>query len=144
MFGVGGVCGSAWFSVLLPTSFHSLHINILELFAVYVAVIAWGRSWENKRICLFSDNQCVVQVATLGSCKDPHMMCILRTMFFFTALRNIRLLLRHIPGISNINADYLSRLQVQRFLRASPLADPEQTFIPAEIWRVFDDCDGPT
>ena len=42
-------------------------------------------------------------------------MSLVRRLFFFLAVRNLNLLLRHVPGKLNIDADACSRLQVQRF-----------------------------
>ena len=140
-FGIGAVCGTAWLSAPLPQAVAQLHINILELFAVFVAVATWGRQWVNKRVLFFSDNMCVVQVASAGTCKDRLMMRILRAMFFFTAQHNIILSFRHLPGSSNVNADLLSRLQVQRFLQLSPFADRVPSAIPSSAWKVFEDDD---
>ena len=139
--GIGAVCGSAWFSAPLPPSFVAFHINTLELFAVFAAVVTWGRQWAGRRVLIFTDNSCVVQVASSGTCKDKDMMRILRELFFFTAEHKFRLSFRHIPGINNCHADSLSRLQVRRFLQLSPQANEHPVITPAWIWHIFDDND---
>ena len=40
-------------------------------------------------------------------------MSLVRRLFFFLAQRNVNLLLAHVPVCQNINADMLSRLQVE-------------------------------
>ena len=143
LIGIGAVCGSHWFSAPLPPQLGTLHINILELFAVYTAVLTWGEAWKNMHILIHSDNECVVQVARSGACKDSTMMRILRALFFITARWNVRLSFQHIPGVENLYADLLSRLQVSRFRELSPSADLEESPIPQEAWKVFDpDGDG--
>ena len=66
------------------------------------------------RFLLHMDNMPVVQVWTTGTCKWPH-MSLVRRFFFFLALRNLNLLLAHVLGCQNINADMLSRLYVEEF-----------------------------
>ena len=44
-----------------------------------------------------------------------------------TAQHNINIMLQHVPGISNIIPDLLSRLQVDRFRAQLPSADPDPT-----------------
>ena len=139
LVGIGAVFGNAWFSVPIPPSLAELHINILELFAVFAAIRTWGHQWANQHILFMCDNSCVVQVTRTGSCKDRIMMLILRAMFFFTAQRNIRLTLQHIPGVDNFQSDILSRLQVQRFRLVSPGADASPSVIPEDVWHVFSD-----
>ena len=135
--GIGAVFGSAWFSTPLPPHISQLHINILELFAVFAAIRTWGQHWENQHLLFLCDNNCVVHVAKTGSCKDKIMMRILRAMFYFTVRRNIRITFQHIPGIDNLQSDLLSRLQVQRFRQLSPSADAHPSVVPQDTWDVF-------
>ena len=139
--GIGAVCGSSWFSVQIPSHLHHIHINAFELFAIFAAVVVWGHTWANKRVLFLTDNTCVVQVASAGTCKNEVIMRILRSMFMFTATWNIRLTFRHIPGSSNLYADLLSRLQVQQFRQAMPSADRSPSVVPERIWQVFEDSD---
>ena len=65
--GIGATCGNSWFSLPIPTRMSRFHINIMELFAVFVAVRVWGHQWANKRIKIFTDSSCVVQVTSVGT-----------------------------------------------------------------------------
>ena len=64
-------------------------------------------------------------------------MRILRALFFFSARHHIRLSFQHIPGVDNLYADLLSRLQVRRFRELSPAADQFSSTIPQDVWEVF-------
>ena len=55
------------------------------------------------------DNQAVVEVVNAGYSKDPHLMQLLRSLFFVTAHLEIALRAVHIPGESNRGADAISR-----------------------------------
>ena len=63
-------------------------------------------------------------------------MRIVRKIFFFSAKRNINILMRHIPGKDNILADFISRLQVTKFKEAFPQADVHPTEFAEEVWNV--------
>ena len=136
-FGIGAVFGRAWFSLRIPSQFTHFHINTMELFAIYAAVATWGHLWANHRILFLTDNDCVAQVASAGTCRNTDMMRILRAMFMLTASTNIRLSFRHIPGSSNTHSDFLSRLQVQEFRLSMPTADPSPSTVPEWIWEVL-------
>lgn len=135
--GLGCVYGNSW---LYSGWRHdwapslSCHINLRELFAVWAAVFTWGHEWANREVVIFTDNQSIIDIWTSGTCTDKKMMALIRALFFFTAKRNINLLMAHIPGKNNVNADYLSRFQVQAFQRNCPHADPYPTVLAEQVW----------
>ena len=134
--GFGAVYHSHWFSVPWPSSFHCHHINYLELFAVVAAVFTWGHEWANQQILFFSDNMCITNIWRSGSCRDKDMMRLIRSLFLFTAKSNINILMKHIPGTSNILADHLSRLQVAEFHHRFQAADHLATIPSSKIWHI--------
>ena len=137
--GLGGVFGPHWFSAAWPEAWApsaANHINVRELFAVWVAVHLWGDAWANSAVVVHTDNKSVVDVWLTGSCSDARMMAIIRALFFRCAQINLNLLVAHIPGKSNSNADFLSRLQVQAFLNACPEARNVPTPVPDDAWTL--------
>ena len=94
--------------------------------SVAVAVQCWGEDSHDPPILLHTDNMPVVHVWTMGTCKWPHLMSLVRRLFFFLAQRSVNLLLGHVPGCKNINADMLSRLQVAEF-RSRRMRDTAHT-----------------
>ena len=64
------------------------------------------------------------------------MMAIIRAIFFKAASVNLNLILSHISGKKNIDADMLSRLQVEDFLARNPHADEEPTILAPEAWSL--------
>ena len=138
--GFGCVYGSHWlFSPWHPDWVPSptCHINVRELFAVWAAVFTWGEEWANKEVVVFTDNKAVVDIWFTGTCKDKLMMSLIRSLFFRTARLNINLLLAHVPGRYNTNADLLSRLQVREFWRNHPSADVDPTHLSEAVWRLL-------
>ena len=57
-------------------------------------------------------------------------MCLIRQLFFIAAHHNFDLRLIHVPGIHNVAADLLSRLQVADFKKGFPNSDITGTEIP--------------
>ena len=63
-------------------------------------------------------------------------MRLLRYLFFRAVKFECNIVLTHIPGKENIQADLLSRLQVKKFQQVSPLAEPRPTPIPPVVWSI--------
>ena len=103
--GVGGYFQGKWFSK--PIEF-SGNIAFDELFAIYVAICAWGVNLQNTQILVFCDNEAVGEIWKSGSCKNQSIMALVRKLFFVLVKFNINLIVRHIPGKKNIFADLLS------------------------------------
>ena len=105
------------------------NINFWELFALLVAVLSWGRDLCNREVVIHTDNLPLLSVWCRGS-RSPHLMRLVRALFMHSARINANVVLRHVPGIQNINADLLSRLQVSRFQELNHSADPVPTPLP--------------
>ena len=71
-----------------------------------VAVHCWGEECHVTQILLHTANMPVVPVLTPGTCTCPH-LSLVRRVFFFLAQRNVHLLLAHVPGCRDIDADML-------------------------------------
>ena len=110
------------------------NINVRELFAVWAAVYTWGAEWKNREVVVFTDNDSIIEVWKTGTCTNKYMMILVRALFFHAAQLNMNIIMSHIPGKLNTNADLLSRFQVDEFRRRNPAADPEPTVLPEEVW----------
>ena len=137
--GLGCVYGkkwlfSGWREDWAPSLRH--HINLRELFAVWAAVFTWGQDWEDREIVIFTDNQSVVDVWKTGTCTDALMMKVIRAIFFRAAKLNLNIILAHVAGVDNIDADMLSRFQVQEFRSRNPQADREPTTLLDAVWEL--------
>ena len=65
--------------------------------------------------------------------RHPAIMRLTRALFFRSASLGINILFHHIPGSTNTNADFLSRLQVDRFLHDNPGVVPVPTQLPDAV-----------
>ena len=75
------------------------------------------------------DNLAVVYPMNTYTAKDPHFMKLIRRLVIQALRFNIFFSARHIPGLRNVIADKLSRLQMVEFRRVAPYMDKEQTVI---------------
>jgi hypothetical protein len=132
--GFGAVFGSRW----LFGSFESMFLKCerpsiawRELWAVLVACRCWGHLLSGKRVQIQCDNISVVYCVNSGSSKCPHLMQLVRDLFFACAFFCVDIRLVHIPGVNNVGADLLSRLRVEEFRRVFPMTSPYPTSVPA-------------
>lgn len=86
------------------------NINYWELVAVWQAVYRLAPRYTNQHIVIASDNTQVV--AMLNTNRSVNLSCLelLREIFWISAIYNVYITGRHIPGVQNIIADKLSRL----------------------------------
>ena len=60
-------------------------------------------------------------------------MVLVRDLVLSCLRHNILFRARHIPGLQNSQADYISRFQVERFKEIAPEADELPTPVPANL-----------
>jgi len=97
----------------------------LELRALVIAANAWGHLWKGKKIIFRSDCMPVVQAITKGYSSRPSQMHQLRTLIILAMRHNFDFKCIHIPGITNITADVLSRFgDSPQFRAVRPNAAP--------------------
>ena len=89
-------------------------ITIKELILVLIATVIWGKKWKECSVVDNCDNEAVV-ILNSRYCKDPHLMHMLCMLFFIKAQYQFKITARHIPGILNTLADYLSHNKLEKF-----------------------------
>ena len=89
----------------------------LELLALTLAVQTWGHCWNGKRITLRSDCLPVVQAIEKRSSASERMMALIRHLHHIAATHSFDFTCTHIAGILNVDADLLSRGDIQGFIR---------------------------
>ena len=113
--GFGAVFGCHWVHGIWPKMWKSFKIAFLELSPIVLAVHVWGSLMANKRIIFFSDNAAVVDVVNKQTSRQKDIMVLLRDLVLSCLRHNILFQARHIPGLQNSSAYYLSRSQVVNF-----------------------------
>ena len=132
--GYGAVWGELWFAgawrpdqmaVAEAGSSTSFSIAFLELHAIVQAAATWGHLWSRKRVCFLSDSSTsVADITSKGShCHDGRMTHLLRELANIACKHNFDFKAEHIPGLTNIHADVLSRFgDCQKFREQRPEA----------------------
>ena len=88
----------------------NLHINSLEMLAVYKAVISFQQTLKNQTVMIASDNSTVLgYLRNQGGTKSALLLEQTYQFFQLAASINMTFFCRHIPGKKNILADQLSR-----------------------------------
>ena len=87
-----------------------LHINVLELKAVYLALQDFKDQCQNQTVLVATDNSTVVAyINKQGGTHSAEMCALLWKIMTWCHHYHITLKARHIPGCLNVMADLLSR-----------------------------------
>ena len=132
-WGCGAAWNGCWFQIPWPSTWSSTPITPKELVPIVAAVAIWGLDWAGQRVCCMCDNMAVVFAINKGSARDPHLMRLLRTLFFFCAHYECSISARHIAGVRNTSADALSRNLLLLFSSINPQASVQPTAIGADL-----------
>lgn len=131
--GFGAIFDCHWLYGLWPENWKSYNIALLELFPIVLGIHIWGSLMADKRVIFFSDNIAVVDSGNNQTSKHQGIMVLFRDLVLSCLRHNILFQARHIPGLLNFRADYISRSQVTKFKELSPDADLFPTPIPENL-----------
>ena len=131
--GYGAVFQNHWFWGEWPSVWTGFDITLLELYPIVAAVHVWGQNLANKRIVFHTDNQALTFIINKLTSKDNRIMILVRHLALHCLKHNIWFRAEHIPGVTNVLADHLSRFKFQDFHRLSPNSLPLPDTIPTEV-----------
>ncbi len=133
-------CGAAWHTNWIQCAWQDCwrHESIAtkELLPIVLACV-WGKQWRHKRVLGYCDNQAVVDIWQAQRSRHPTIMHLLRCMHFIAAYFHTTIVIKHIPGITNIVADAISRNNLQVLQSQSPLMAPHPTPVPTPLWQML-------
>ena len=132
-WGCGAWCGSKWFQVQWDDCTKDFSIAIKELIPIIIAAVIWGSNWTGYRVIARCDNESIVTVLNSRYSKEPHVMSMLRTLFFIEARLQFSISSQHIAGVSNTLADCLSRNQLEKFYAKFPSAHRHSSVVPSSL-----------
>ena len=131
--GFAAVLDNKWASGAWSNSEKKLHISVLEFYPIVLAVMLWGHQLKNKNMLFLCDNMAVVEVINKQSCKDLHLLALLRQLVLSCLKLNIHFRAKHIPGKLNTIPDLISRFQVNVARHHHPELEQIQASIPQEF-----------
>ncbi|KAM8975733.1 LOW QUALITY PROTEIN: uncharacterized protein RCH25_020573 [Pelodytes ibericus] len=110
LLGWGAQCGTLSTGGCWSLQESNLHINCLELLAREFAVRSFARTSRNCSILLRLDNTAAVRyINHLGGTRSLALSHQATTFWTFCLAHNISVQAEHIPGLSNVDADWNSR-----------------------------------
>ena len=87
-----------------------LHINVLELLAVWYGLRAFLKNPQVRAVLIHSDNTTVVAyINKMGGTRSQDLMVLARKIWAWCLDQHIEISAQHVPGKLNIKADFLSR-----------------------------------
>lgn len=117
---------------------YTVSMAFMELYPIVVAAVIFGHSWTSKKILFHCDNLGTVQIIRKGRSRSPLIMKLMRRLTWCAAKFNFIVLAEHVSGKDNVIADYLSRFQIDDFLRACPDAQPTPVPCPPDSEIMWD------
>ena len=106
------VCGRSWCYVPFVQSerwMADMSIAWRELFAIVICVATFGGNLSGRRVVMYTDNQVVYWCINSGKSRNTDLMCLIRTLCYYTTRFNIDYKACYINTNCNIIADALSR-----------------------------------
>ena len=94
----------------------SARLPYLELRAIAYACTTFGKTWRGARILCHSDCEGAVAALNARRAYTPDMQSLLRIIGSIAIHYDFDIRAQHIPGLSNVRADPLSRLDLTSFL----------------------------
>ena len=132
-WGCGGVWANKWFQIQWNVAWMPLNIAVKELLPIVVAAVIWGHCWAGLHVSCLCDNTAAVFAVNRRAVRNPHLMRLLRCLFFVEACFNLRISASHIEGARNTAADLVSRNRITEFSALFPQADQSPTPIPQTV-----------
>ena len=86
-----------------------MNIMAKEMVPVVLSCSVWGPLLARQSVLFEYDNSSVVAALSNRTAKNNAVMHLLCVLWFFIAHYDIELLPKHIPGVANYLADYLSK-----------------------------------
>jgi hypothetical protein len=136
--GYGAVYGVQWFAgrwspeqIAAAQRSKIISMPFMELHALVQAAYAWGPQWAGKKVIFLTDCEVAVHVIEAKDGKVEALMHLLRLLITAACRYGFDFRARHIPGITNVAADALSRSgDCQAFRAACPYCLPLPSYAP--------------
>ena len=141
--GLGGINESEYFHARWDETFLMKckpSIEYLELAAVTAGVLLWVKKYQNRRICIFVDNESVKYMINDSTTSCKNYMVLICLIVLECMAWNVRLFAEHVSSSNNNFADALSRGDLPRFWadakKAEKQFDKFPLPIPSTMWPI--------
>jgi hypothetical protein len=86
------------------------HINVLEMLTVLLAIQRWGPCLRGTHFVVRSDNMTTLAALNKGTSRSREIMPLVREVFWLSVKFDFVLTCVFLPGVDNVLADKISRL----------------------------------
>jgi hypothetical protein len=111
----GAIFGNEWCFGACCENWKHFNITILQFYPIILSVLLWGDRMSSQRVTFSTDNAALVDIINKATSRDSTVMIFVRQLVLACLNFNILFRARHVPGVKNVFADSLSRLQVTKF-----------------------------
>ena len=136
-WGCGSIWGSHWFQWPWPKEWKGINIMAKELVPIVISCGVWGPHMAKHKVLLQCDNMSLVTAIKKGNAKEPVVMYLLCSLWFFKAFFDIDLVIEHIAGTNNCAADMLSRNNMSEFFLCFPQVSWLSTMLPPPLLQLL-------
>ena len=134
---IGEWTNTRWPIAMFHDHRYKADIALFELYAIVIAIETWAPALAGKQVQLRSDNEATVFMLNAKTSKKECHMNLLRHLTLTCMSFQIYVTARHESGKSNIMADALLWLQLQRFFSVAPSnMNRMRTPLPASLWPI--------
>ena len=134
--GHGACCQTAWYSRQwsseeLTRAQRKLDISMpfLEALAIAYACATFGQHWGGKLILCRSDCEPAMHAINSRYSRDSDLRLVIRSIGVLACRFGFDLRVEHVPGLLNVRADPLSRLNIPAFREQALFADSSPTAV---------------
>ena len=92
-------------------------IDFLEMYATLIFLDIKAKDLQNYHLHFFCDNQPTVDALTNKSSSSVQLMTIIRIITLLCLQNNIHFNISHVKGKSNVHADLLSCIKIDKFMQ---------------------------
>ena len=127
---MAGVWATKWVMIQFAGEFAWMakkSIAWREMAAVVMAVATFGPWLKNRAVVMNIDNKGIQEAIKRGKSRDPQIMALIRSLYFYTATFKIEYDTVHLYSHVNASADALSRYDMQLFRTLNPGSDQLMT-----------------
>ncbi len=117
---IGAVYKNEWFLEVFDGDHTWLKKETIawrELYALVKAVATWSHNMQGMRVVMHIGNESICYCVNInGTSKNKKLMCLIRSLYYYTAQNGFECRAFYLNSAENASADALSRIEFLRFL----------------------------
>ena len=91
---------------------HYTLATVKEMAPIIIAAIICDHSWKGAQVSAFCDNSAVVAALNNWSCKEKHVMQMLKVLFIIETHHQFKIITTHVAEANNTLADHYAEINL--------------------------------